>query len=340
MRPGSSRVSRSAMAMASASSRSSAASMRAMPSAARLAQREALGGRDLRPAVRGFRRTQGLRTRAAGAPSPPPNSPPRIVTASRPICRSLVEEPPQGGLRMAGNGIAAVRAAGDRPKTLLVEVGVEAGQNDGAVRQSRDGGKERGGRRHRAGGAGGDDRPIRPVPQQALRLGAQERVAPRRRVARVAIGELARPIASGDIDELAGDLEILGIFGLDRPRELSQGTSSVVKESISASRSPASATASAGEDGTRNGTSGAESQRIAVDRRRPALDQVRQDQPALEGLDRRRQSRRIVEAGGDRIDLGPVGLVEGTMRGRSCARPPPRAARSAASARAARRVGR
>ena len=50
---------------------------------------------------------------------------------------------------------------------LGVEVLVETGQHDGAVRQPRDRGEQRRRRRHRAGRAGGDDRRRRAVPRQA-----------------------------------------------------------------------------------------------------------------------------------------------------------------------------
>ena len=67
----------------------------------------------------------------------------------------------QRELRMAGRrqDIGALVAT-DQPPGLLVEIGIEARQHDGAVRQVRDGGNQFGGRRNRAGRTGSDHRRI------------------------------------------------------------------------------------------------------------------------------------------------------------------------------------
>ena len=52
----------------------------------------------------------------------------------------------------------AVLDLADQLPGALIEIGIEPGQHHGAVRQLRDGGEQARGRRHRAGGAGGDHR--------------------------------------------------------------------------------------------------------------------------------------------------------------------------------------
>ena len=69
--------------------------------------------------------------------------------------------------------------AGDQLPRLLVEIGVEAGQHHGAVRQPRDGRDQFGGRRDRAGRAGGDHRPVG-LARKPRGFGLDQPIAPRR----------------------------------------------------------------------------------------------------------------------------------------------------------------
>ena len=55
---------------------------------------------------------------------------------------------------------ACVCAAADAIPGVLVEIGIEPRQHHGAMRQRRDGREQLGGRRHRAGGAGGNHRAV------------------------------------------------------------------------------------------------------------------------------------------------------------------------------------
>ena len=153
----SSTASRSATAMASASSSALAASIMVMRADRRF----------------GVRRESRHRRRAsATCRSPPPGA--RLPTRSR--------SRPRGAARlstasrampmrvssacMANCGWPGAGAmfffvvAGDQPPRLFVEIGVEAGQHDGAVRQPRDRRDQLGGRRDRAGRTRGDHRRV------------------------------------------------------------------------------------------------------------------------------------------------------------------------------------
>ena len=75
-----------------------------------------------------------------------------------------IEQSMHGELGVAGGGRAVVRfvvvVAGDQRPGGIIEIHVEPGQHQRAVRQPRDGFEQLGGRRHRAGGAGGDHRRV------------------------------------------------------------------------------------------------------------------------------------------------------------------------------------
>ena len=186
--------------------------------------------------------------------------------ATRETAAMVVDEPPQHGLRMA---VASDRSSSSRPPILRQLSSSRSvsrpGSTTAPLRQARDRRKERRGGRHGAGGACGDDRRVRALALQPL--------APPPRSARCAAraGSLARarPESAANPRRRSARsrgvmLEILGIFALDGRRELVPGDSSVVKASISASRSPARFTASAGEAGTRNGTPGPSRSKVAV----------------------------------------------------------------------------
>ena len=117
-------------------------------------------------------------------------------------------EPLQQGmhrvLRMPHRGLV-LRAADQRPR-FLVEVGVEAGKHDGAVRQARDGREQRGGCRHRAGRARGDDGPLGVREPRGLRR--DQAVAARGRLDRAALLEDGRPCLPRDLQEFQRELPI------------------------------------------------------------------------------------------------------------------------------------
>ena len=155
---GVSTASRSATAMASASSSALAASITDRRSSAARdtgAERRSLSRARQRSV--GGRRAQRLRHQ-------------RLATVRRwrserhdlvAVDADAREQAVQGELRMARRGCAIAAIRGGPPIKLhdvLVEIGIEAGQHHGAVRQAGDGREQLGGRRHRAGRAGGDHR--------------------------------------------------------------------------------------------------------------------------------------------------------------------------------------
>ena len=85
-----------------------------------------------------------MRLRARALPPAEPST----GTSRRGDLQRGLDEPLQHGLRVAVDGFTVVIvAAADLAPGLVVEIRVEAGQHDGAVRQPRDRGKERRGRR-------------------------------------------------------------------------------------------------------------------------------------------------------------------------------------------------
>ena len=91
-------------------------------------------------------------------------------------------------------------AAFDHVPRRIIEVGIEPRQHHGAMGQAGDGGDQPGGRRHRAGGAGGDHRPIA-LFGEPFRLGGDQPVAARRRFDPAALGEHGGPILARDLEE-------------------------------------------------------------------------------------------------------------------------------------------
>ena len=155
---------------------------------------------------------------------------------------------------------------------------------------------------------------LRALAPKPLRLGLDQGAAPMRRVARAALGEDPRPALDGDAHEVERELEVLGILALDGCAISSQGTSSMVSASMRSSRSPARFTASAGDDGTRNGTPGRQPVKVAVDGRGPTLDQPRQDEPPLQRRDRRCERGGRFEGGFEgargEVELRLIGVAE------------------------------
>ena len=268
-----------------------------------------------RPAVRAVRRAQGLREEAR------PRLRPLVGVAMNaqhsPVHEEVpVEQAMQHRLRMPVNrvGVAVGRAA-DHAPARLVEIEVDAGKDDGAVGEPRDGGKKGCGGRHRARRACGDHRARGPVAQEPFRLGEDEGVATPRRVARVAFGEDFGPRLGGDAHEAERELEIVGIVGLDRGGEVVPGDV-LGRKQIHQRFEVAREIDRVGWRGRHEeGDPRPEAQEVAVDLLRPALDEPRQDEAPLHGRDRRRQDARRLEGGivarrSDEIELGLVRFSE------------------------------
>ena len=121
-----------------------------------------------------------------------------------------------------------VAPAGDVVPGFLVEVGVEPGQHHGAVRKLRDRLDQRGGRRHRAGGAGGDHGAAG-MGAEPLRLGGDQEVAPLGGLDLAALVEDRRPGLAHDlVQEAQRELPVFVVLaGHQRvelvPRHLARG---------------------------------------------------------------------------------------------------------------------
>ena len=115
-----------------------------------------------------------------------------------------VEQRVHGELRVAGGRRAVVRpvvgVAGNQRPTGVVEMHVEAGQHQRAVRQVGDGREQPGGRRHRAGRAGGDHRRV--AGRKPLGLGLDQSVAPLGRIDGVPLGEEFAPARVDEFEEV------------------------------------------------------------------------------------------------------------------------------------------
>ena len=121
-----------------------------------------------------------------------------------------IEQLMHGELGVAGGGRATVRfvvgVAGDQRPTGVVEVHVEAGQHQRAVRQFRDGGEQLGGRRHRAGGTGGDHGRV--AAGKAFRFGLDQFVAALGGFDGAALVAQGRPGVARDLEEVERELPI------------------------------------------------------------------------------------------------------------------------------------
>ena len=145
-------------------------------------------------------------------------------------------------LRMPVRGVAAV---GDRCPGRFVEIGVEAGQHHGAVRQSGDGFEQRRGRRNRAGGAGGNDRACGVSGASvSASIKRSRRSAGSMRPCSV---EDRRPVLADEFEEAERQLPVFVELVRHQIVELDpSSTCRVVMSSISRARSCASAKAVAG----------------------------------------------------------------------------------------------
>ncbi len=124
----------------------------------------------------------------------------------------------QRELRMAGSGrrVPTLRQprgsgrrwlAGDQPPRRLVEIGIEARQHHGTVRQARDHRDQLRRGRDRAGRAGHDHRRVG-VAGKARRLRLDQRVAARRRLDMIALAQDRRPSLARDLQEFQRELPI------------------------------------------------------------------------------------------------------------------------------------
>ena len=128
----------------------------------------------------------------------------------------------------------------------LVEIGVEAGQHQGAVRQLGDGGEQLGGRRHRAGRAGGDHRRRRAAASRCG-LGLDQPVAPLGRLDRAAfVQDRAASRRARSCRKSQRQLPVFVELVRHQVVEPVPATCRVVMSSISRARSSASASAAAG----------------------------------------------------------------------------------------------
>ena len=160
------------------------------------------------------------------------------------------------------------------------------GSTSGAVRQFRDGGEQLGGRRHRAGGAGGDHRRV--AAGEALGFGLDQLIAALGRFDGAALVAQCRPGVARDFEKIERELPI----GIEiarhqavelAPRHLARGhvvhqAGEVVGKTERGGR----------RVGDQRGAVGAAHGR----RIRPFQDQFGQQQPPLERRDRRRQRQR------------------------------------------------
>ena len=146
-------------------------------------------------------------------------------------------DPPQqrlhGELRMADGGrddraSVGVAPAGDVVPRRLVEIGVEAGQHHGAMRELRDRLDQGRGRRHRAGGAG-RDHGTAGVRGEPLGFGGDQQVAPLGGLDPAALGEDRRPGVAHDlVQEAQRELPVFVVLARHQrielvPRHLPRG---------------------------------------------------------------------------------------------------------------------
>ena len=266
------------------------------------------------PDVGRLGRPKRLRENAAAGPRAPAGRAEHGDVVTGDLQRGL-DEPLQHRLRVAVDEFAvAIVAVADLAPGLVVEILVEAGQHHGAVRQPRDRGKERCGRRHRARRPCGDDGRLRALAPKPFRLRLDQGAAPMRRVARAALGEDPRPALDGDAHEVKRELEVLGILALDGLRDLVPGNlldRKRIHEELEIGREVH------GVGGRRRHQErhpGRQSVKVGADGRRPTLDQPRQNEPPLHRRDRRCQGGGRFEGGFEgargEVELRLIGVAE------------------------------
>ena len=103
--------------------------------------------------------------------------------------------------------------------TGRIKFGIEAGQHQGARRQSGNDAEQFRRRRNRASGAGGDHRPGGRMAAPVFSLGFENLVTAQRRIDGVFFRQDARPMLGEDGEEFEGDLPMLGIVFAHQPFE-------------------------------------------------------------------------------------------------------------------------
>ena len=174
--------------------------------------------------------------------------------------------------------------ARDHGPGRLVQLGVEAGQHHRAMRQPGDGREQLGGRRHRSGRSGGDHRSV-VLERETARLGRDQKVAPRRRLDRSALGQNGGPGLARDLQELQCELPIL-VEAIRHqlvellPRHLAR------RQVVHQAREIVGERKCSGRPGDDQRSVSFAAQRRGL---RPAGHQLGEQQPPLEPVDRRRQ---------------------------------------------------
>ena len=216
-------------------------------------------GADRGPRVGGLGRAQRLGDEP-GAVGERRTAPRRAASTSSRRDAEAGEELLQAELRMAEAAAAAGLA--DGLPAASSRSWSRPGRTTRALRQAGDRLEQLGGRRDRAGRAGGDHRPAGGLAGGAP---ASARISVSRRTAgstRPRLGEMRRPVLGDDLQEVEGDLEVAGVvLRHEAADRRPTATPAVSMSSISRARSPASRAASAAEAGISSGSSGARSSR-------------------------------------------------------------------------------
>ena len=180
----------------------------------------------------------------------------------------MVEQPLQRVLRVGG---------AERLPGLVIGVAVEAGEDDGALRQPRDGREQVACRGHAPGGAGGDHRMVRRLGLPALGEARQQRVAAGCGVHQAALRQNCGP-GVGDEGEEAQHLLPMGRIVVGREGgellRVEPGDLDLVEEGGERTREPRGLIHRAGAG-----------QRRAAGRLAELEDQAREQQPALQRRD-------------------------------------------------------
>ena len=269
----------------------------------------------VRPAVGGVGRPQRLRHHASACRRRVGRRAERAHGGAR-HAQMLLEEPAQHGLRVPVHRIAVLGLEpADRRPARLVEIGIEARQDDGAVGQAGDGVEKGGGGRHGTGRSGGEHRPLGSLREEPARFGMDQGAAAPGRVACAPLGQDLGPVLGGDADEVERQPEIFRVVGLD-------GLGELVPRNV-LGREPVHETLEiAGEADRVRGRGGHEERRAVgelqprpIDRLGPELNKPGQDQPPLEHGDRRGQrlgplEGGIVGGGAGEREFGIVRLAE------------------------------
>ena len=110
-----------------------------------------------------------------------------------------------------------VVARADHRPGAVVEIEVEVGQHDRALRRARDRRDQAGGGAIGAGRAGDDGRTAPRSALERLDFVVDQERDPLRPVDEAALGEPERPMGEGDLEEVEGDAPI-GVIGVGRQR--------------------------------------------------------------------------------------------------------------------------